>query len=159
MNYVQILTADIINGDGFRVSLFVSGCARGCKGCFNTSAKDPNFGKPFDDKAKQKIFKELEKDWCKGLSLLGGDPMSKLSDNRKVIIDFCKEVKEKFPNKTIYMWTGYLLDEIKNDDLMKDILKYTDVIVDGPFVEELKDSNLVWKGSSNQNILYKGKDF
>lgn len=153
MNYVQILAADVANGPGFRVSLFVSGCARGCKGCFNTKAKDPTSGKPFDDEAKEKIFNELKNDWCKGLSLLGGDPMSKLSNNRKTIINFCKEVKEKFPTKTIWMWTGYLFDEIKNDKTMAPILKYVDVIIDGPFVEELKDTTLTWKGSSNQNII------
>ena len=97
MNYANILKCDIANGTGFRVSLFVSGCARHCKGCFNQAAQDPSFGKPFDEYAKIKIFSELEKDYCKGLSLLGGDPMSKLSDNRRVVIDLCKEVKEKFP--------------------------------------------------------------
>lgn len=153
MNYTKIYRADIANGQGFRVSLFVSGCARNCLGCFNKEAQDPNFGKPFDDKAKKKIFKELEHDWCKGLSLLGGDPMSKLSDNRKVIIDFCKEVKKKFPTKTIWMWTGYLFDEILEDKDMKDILKYIDVLIDGPFIKEKKDLTLKWCGSSNQHVI------
>ena len=93
MKYCSIRQADIANGEGFRVSLFVSGCARNCKGCFNKEAQDPAFGKTFDDKAKQKIFKELEHDWCRGLSLLGGEPLSKLSDNRKVIIELAKEIK------------------------------------------------------------------
>ena len=136
MNYANIYRADIANGIGFRVSLFVSGCARNCKGCFNKEAQDPAFGKPFDDKAKQKIFKELEYDWCRGLSLLGGEPLSKLSNNRKTVIAFAKEVKEKFPNKDIAIWSGYTLEEIQADDSMKDILKYVDVLVDGPFIEE-----------------------
>ena len=136
MNYANIYRADIVNGKGFRVSLFVSGCARNCKGCFNKEAQDPAFGKPFDDKAKQKIFKELEYDWCRGLSLLGGEPLSKLSDNRKTVIAFAKEVKENFPNKDIAIWSGYTLEEIQADDSMKDILKYVDVLVDGPFIEE-----------------------
>lgn len=153
MNYAKIYRADIANGYGFRVSLFVSGCARNCPGCFNKEAQDPAFGKPFDDKAKQKIFKELEHDWCRGLSLLGGEPLSKLSNNRKVIIELAKEVKEKFPDKTIFLWSGYLFDEILNNESMKDILKYIDVLIDGPFIEELKDMTLKWRGSSNQHII------
>ena len=159
MNYAKIYRADIANGQGFRVSLFVSGCARNCKGCFNKEAQDPSFGKPFDDKAKQKIFKELEHDWCRGVSLLGGEPLSKLSDNRKTVIAFAKEVKEKFSTKDIAIWSGYTLEEIQADDTMKDILKYVDVLVDGPFVESKKDLSLPFRGSSNQRILYRGKDF
>ena len=149
MNYANIYRADIANGQGFRVSLFVSGCARNCKGCFNKEAQDPEFGKPFDDKAKQKIFKELEHDWCRGLSLLGGEPLSKLSDNRKTVIAFAKEVKDKFPNKDIAIWSGYTLEEIQADDTMKDILKYVDVLVDGPFIEEQKDLSIPFRGSRN----------
>lgn len=159
MNYAKIYRADIANGYGFRVSLFVSGCARNCPGCFNKEAQDPAFGKPFDDKAKQKIFKELEHDWCRGVSLLGGEPLSKLSDNRKTVIAFAKEVKEKFSTKDIAIWSGYTLEEIQADDTMKDILKYVDVLVDGPFVESKKDLSLPFRGSSNQRILYRGKDF
>ena len=159
MNYASILKADIANGQGFRVSLFVSGCARNCPGCFNKEAQDPAFGKPFDDKAKKKIFKELEHEWCKGLSLLGGEPLSKLSDNRKQIIAFAKEVKEKFPDKNIWCWSGYLLEEIQADDSMKDILKYVDVLVDGPFIEEQKDLSIPFRGSRNQRILKRGIDF
>ena len=159
MNYANIYRADIANGIGFRVSLFVSGCARNCKGCFNKEAQDPEFGKPFDDKAKQKIFKELEHDWCRGLSLLGGEPLSKLSDNRKTVIAFAKEVKEKFLNKDIAIWSGYTLEEIQADDTMKDILKYVDVLVDGPFIEEQKDLSIPFRGSRNQRILKRGIDF
>lgn len=148
-NYAKIYRADIANGQGFRVSLFVSGCARNCPGCFNKEAQDPAFGKPFDDIAKQKIFKELEHDWCRGLSLLGGEPLSKLSDNRKTVIAFAKEVKEKFPNKDIAIWSGYTLEEIQADDTMKDILKYVDVLIDGPFIEEQKDLSIPFRGSRN----------
>lgn len=158
-NYAKIYRADIANGQGFRVSLFISGCARNCKGCFNKEAQDPAFGKPFDDKAKKKIFKELEHEWCKGLSLLGGEPLSKLSDNRKQIIALSKEVKEKFPEKDIWCWSGYTLEEIQADDSMKDILKYIDVLVDGPFLEDKKDLTIPFRGSSNQRILHKGVDF
>ncbi len=153
MNYSKIYVADVVNGSGFRVSLFVSGCARGCKGCFNKAAQDPCFGKQFDDEAKQKIFKELEHEWCKGLSLLGGEPMSRLSDNRKQVIAFAEEVKTKYPSKDIWMWSGYTFEELKNDPDTRDIFKWIDVLVDGPFIEELKDQSLAWRGSSNQHVI------
>lgn len=153
MNYSKIYSVDIANGNGFRVSLFVSGCSRKCLGCFNPEAQDPAFGKLFDAEAKQKIFKELENSWCKGLSLLGGEPMSKLSDNRKQIIAFAREVKLKFPNKDIWMWSGYKFEELAGDETSREILDLVDVLVDGPFVEELKDLSLVWKGSSNQRVI------
>lgn len=159
MYYSSIVRADIANGIGFRVSLFVSGCSRNCPGCFNPEAQNPDFGKPFDDEAKQKIFNELEHEWCKGLSLLGGEPLSKLSDNRKQVIAFAKEVKEKFPTKDTWIWSGYTLEEIRADDSMKDILKYVDVLVDGPFIEEQKDLSIPFRGSRNQMILKRGIDF
>ena len=153
MNYAKILQCDIANGIGWRITLFVSGCARNCKGCFNKVAQDPNYGKCFDENTKNKILKELQKGYCQGLSLLGGEPLSYLSDNRKTIIDLCKEVKEKFPNKDIWIWSGYTFDEILNNEEMKDILNYIDYLVDGPFVESLKDTSLHWKGSTNQHVL------
>jgi len=154
MNYAKILKADIANGTGFRVTLFVTGCLRNCKGCFNKIAQDPAYGNPFDEDAKKKIFNELDKDWCKGLSLLGGEPMSMLSDNRKQVIALAKEVKEKYPDKDIWMWSGYSYEELKENPDCREILNYIDVLVDGPFVEELKDISLKWKGSANQNVIY-----
>lgn len=148
-NYASILKADIANGEGFRVSLFISGCARGCPGCFNQEAQNPDFGKPFDEKAKKKIFKELEHEWCRGISFLGGEPLSKLSDNRKTVIEFAKEVREKFPDKDQWLWSGYTLEEIQANKSMKDILKYIDVLVDGPFIEEQKDLSIPFRGSRN----------
>ena len=159
MNVASVMRADIANGQGFRVSLFVSGCARNCTGCFNKEAQDPSFGKPFDDEVKQKIFKELEHEWCRGVSFLGGEPLSKLSDNRKVVIDLAKEIREKFPDKDQWIWSGYTLEEIQADDSMKDILKYVDVLVDGPFIEEQKDLSIPFRGSRNQRILKRGIDF
>jgi len=154
MNIAKIQRMDVINGDGFRTSLFVSGCDRHCKGCFNQQAQDPKYGYDFTEEVKEKLFKELKNEHCAGLSLLGGDPMSHLSDNRKCVIALCKEVKEKFPSKNIFMWTGYTIKEILDSKEMKDIVKYVDVIIDGPFIEELKDIDLKWRGSSNQNIIY-----
>lgn len=153
MNYAKIYKADIANGKGFRVSLFCTGCARKCPGCFNKDAQDPGFGKKFDSAAKEKIFAELRHEWCAGLSLLGGEPMSRLSDNREVMIALAKEVKEKFPGKDIWMWSGYTLEELAADDSTKDILQYIDVLVDGPFVEEKKDLSIPFRGSSNQRVI------
>ena len=153
MNYGSILKADTANGTGFRVSLFVSGCTRDCKGCFNKKAQNPNYGKLFDESTKQKLFLELEKDYCRGLSILGGEPLSELSDNRKTIISLCKEVKENYPNKNIWLWSGYTIEEIEKSTEMKDILKYIDTLVDGPFVEEKKDLTIPFRGSSNQRII------
>lgn len=153
MNYASILKCDTANGTGFRVSLFVSGCGRKCPNCFNPEAQNPEFGKKFDEQAKKKILSELEKPYCKGMSLLGGDPMSKLSDNRKTVISLCKEVKEKYPDKDIWMWTGYKYEELLSDETAKDIFNYIDYVVDGPFIEEKKDLSLRFCGSSNQRIL------
>ena len=153
MNYSRIITYDVCNGLGWRVTLYVSGCARHCKGCFNTCTHDPTAGTKFTNKTKELIFKELEKPEIDGLTLLGGEPLSYLSDNRKTVIEFCKEVKERFPDKNIWCYSGYLLEEIQKDDTMKDILKYVDVLVDGPFIESLKDHNLEFRGSSNQRII------
>ena len=148
MNYSKIVSYDICNGTGWRVSLFVSGCSRNCPGCFNPQTHDPCFGQKFTEKTKQLIFNELDKDKISGLSLLGGDPM--YPANRKEIIEFCKEVKEKYPNKDIWMWTGYLLDELLEEASAGQIFRYVDVVIDGPFKQELKNPELKWMGSSNQ---------
>ena len=154
MNYQKILKSDVVNSiNGFTVTLFVSGCARHCKGCFNPESWDCNSGKPFGEKELELIFSELEKPYCKGFSLLGGDPLSVLSDNRKVSIDICRRIKEKFPDKTIYLWSGYTLEEIRADNTMSGILQYVDVLIDGPFKEDEKDENLVLRGSRNQKVI------
>lgn len=158
MNYSKVVSYDICNGPGWRVSLFVSGCSRNCPGCFNPQTHDPCFGQKFTEETKKMIFAELDKNIISGLSLLGGDPM--YPANRKEIIEFCKEVKEKYPNKDIWMWTGYLLDELINEPDCRNIFKYVDVVIDGPFKQELKNPELEWKGSSNQIVwkIYKQDD-
>ena len=153
MNYSALRKADIANGIGFRCTLWCTGCLRKCPGCFNPEAQDPNFGKPFTDEVKERIFKELEDPHCSGLSLMGGEPLSKCSDNRKVIIGLCKEVKEKFPNKNIWMWSGYCFEDIANDDEMSPALDYIDVLVDGAFIQEKKDLSTPFRGSTNQRII------
>ena len=153
MNYSALRKADIANGIGFRCTLWCTGCRRKCPGCFNPEAQDPNFGELFTDEVKEKIFKELAEPTCDGLSLMGGEPLSICSDNRKQIIQLCKEVKERFPNKSVWMWTGYLFEEIASDPSMKEILNYVDIIVDGEFRIEERDLSCAFKGSRNQRII------
>ena len=153
MNYSALRKADIANGIGFRCTLWCCGCRRKCPGCFNPEAQDPNFGEPFTDEVKERIFKELSEPTCDGLSLMGGEPLSICSDNRKQTIQLCKEVKERFPNKSVWIWTGYLFEEIASDPSMKEILNYVDIIVDGEFRIEERDLSCAFKGSRNQRII------
>jgi len=153
MNYTKLLKADIANGPGFRLTLWVTGCQRKCPGCFNEEAQDPAFGQKFDKEAKEKIFKELAEPTCDGLSLMGGEPLSRCSDNRKEIIKLCKECKERIPEKDIWVWSGYKFEEIAEDPYMRDILQYIDVLVDGEFRIEERDLSCTFKGSRNQRII------
>lgn len=159
MNFSKIIKADCANGNGVRVSLFVSGCNRHCKGCFNPESHDPEHGRKFDAYAEEKIFKELDHEYCDGLSILGGEPLSMLSDNRKCVIEFAKKIKERYPSKTIWLWSSYQLEDIQKDSSMCEILKHIDVLVDGPYIQELKDLTTPFRGSTNQRILHRGKDF
>ena len=151
MNYAKISSCDIADGYGVRVGFYVSGCTRKCKGCHNPEAQDFNYGKPFSNVTKNEIIQLISRPYCAGLSILGGEPLEK--NNRQVIIALCKEVKERFPDKDIWMWTGYTYEEVLADASMNEVLKYIDYIVDGPFVEEKKDLSLRFCGSSNQRIL------
>ena len=157
MNYGEIKKHDIANGLGVRVSLFVSGCTHHCKGCFNSETWDFNYGKPFTEETEKEIIDALKPGFIKGLTLLGGEPFEKA--NQRVLLPFLKKVKEFYPDKNIWCYSGYLLDE----ELLKDsrarcevtdeMLSYIDVLVDGEFVEELKDISLKFRGSSNQRII------
>lgn len=147
MKYHNITKDDMNNGDGLRVVLWVSGCNHACLECHNQITWDPNCGLEFDESAKNEIFAELEKDYVSGLTLSGGDPL--FPSNVETVTNFAKQVKEKYPNKTIWLYTGYLFEQIKDHE----ILKYIDVLVDGPFVVKLKDNNAHWKGSTNQRVI------
>jgi anaerobic ribonucleoside-triphosphate reductase activating protein len=151
MNILQITHCDQLNGDGNRVVLWVSGCSHCCKGCQNAYSQDPTLGVKFDDKAKEEIFKDLETDWCAGITFSGGDPL--FINNRKEIISLAKEIKEKFPTKTIWLYTGYKWEEIIADESMSEILKYIDILCDGEYIEELRAVELHWVGSKNQNVI------
>ena len=158
MNYHRIKHCDLLNGENIGISIWLAGCSHNCKGCFNPDTHNPFSGKLFDEAAKEEIFSELSQEWCKRLTLTGGDPL--FPDNRPTIFSLVKEVKEKFPDKKIWIYTGYLYDSIKDWIGVKDILQYCDVIVDGPFIEEQKEYGLKWRGSKNQRVidLETGKD-
>lgn len=153
MNFSAIRKADIANGPGFRVTIWCCGCKRHCKDCFNEEAQDPDFGKLFDDEAKEKIFRELGQPTCDGISFLGGEPLSTCSDNRSQTIQLAKECRERFPDKNQWLWTGYTYEEILADPTMTPILDFVDVIIDGPFLIEKKDASCPYRGSTNQRII------
>ena len=147
MRYHNITKDDMLNGDGLRVVLWVSGCDHCCKECQNPITWDPNGGLEFDDAAKQEIFDELEKDYVHGITFSGGDPLH--IANVYDVTALAKEIRKKYPNKTIWLYTGSTWEDIKEMKLMQ----YLDVLVDGEFVVAKKDVNLHWVGSSNQRVI------
>ena len=147
MNYCIIKKTDIANGPGVRVSLFVSGCRNQCPGCFNPETWDFDYGDPFTEKTEDEIITALRPSWIRGLSILGGDPME--PENQKEILPFIRRVKETYPEKDIWLYTGYRLEQVWDSPL----LSYVDVVVDGPFVEKEKDAGLAFRGSRNQRII------
>lgn len=154
MKYATIKYNDIANGEGVRTSLFVSGCRLKCKGCFNKIAQDFNYGDDFTKEVQDKIIESVNKNYVSGLTILGGEPFD--VNNQKEIYEFIKYFKSK-SNKTIWMYSGYYYKDLfegKNSSFYtKEILKMINVLVDGPFIEELKDPMLKFRGSSNQNII------
>ena len=149
MRYAQIRKTDISNGPGIRVSIFVQGCAFHCKNCFNSDTWDFDGGKEFTDKEMNYLLSLGENCHTKGLSVLGGEPLH--PNNVECVIEICRRYKEKFPDKTIWLWTGYLYENL--NDRQKEILEYIDVLVDGQFVDELRDFRLKYCGSSNQRVI------
>ncbi len=157
MNYGTIKEYDIADGPGVRVSLFVSGCRHHCKGCFNEETWNFNYGEPFTDEVKDRILKLLEPVYIQGFSLLGGEPFE--PENQVVLVKLLREIKETYPKKDIWCYSGYLFDVDLAEggrvhtEVTDEMLSYIDVLVDGEFVEELKDITLKFRGSSNQRIL------
>lgn len=157
MNYADIKQYDIANGPGIRVSVFVSGCNHHCKGCFNKEAWDFSYGKQLTPFIISKIISYLEPSYVKGLTVLGGEPMDPA--NQPEVLKLLKKVKKKYPRKNIWLYTGYDFEKdilgkmINKIPETKEILSYIDVLVDGKFVEELKDLSLRFKGSSNQRTI------
>ena len=148
MRYANIKNLDISNGPGIRVSLFVSGCRRHCKGCFNEVAQSFEYGTRFGSETLAELLRLLSNPHIKGLSVLGGEPLE--PENRDTVLDICKAVRVAFgAKKTIWMWTGYSWEDVKDLPVME----YLDVLVDGPFVEEQKNLCLPYCGSENQRVI------
>ena len=157
MNYADIKRVDVANGEGVRVSLFVSGCNHHCKGCFNECAWDFNYGNKFTDENIDEVINYLDHDHIEGLTLLGGEPLEYV--NQEGILPLVKRVKEKFPNKNIWCYTGFDFEKdvvgkmSKDNETTKELLNYIDVMVDGKFEEDKKNLKLKFRGSSNQRII------
>ncbi len=157
MNYATIKNFDIANGPGVRTSLFVSGCTHRCPGCFNYEAWDFNFGEPFDDSIQDKLIESLEPDYVEGMTILGGEPMEPA--NQEALVSFIERVRSTYPNKSLWMYTGDTYEDLIDENSSRHtpytnrILDALDVLVDGQFIESLKDITLRFKGSSNQRLI------
>lgn len=157
MYYGEIKKYDIANGEGVRVSLFVSGCTHHCPGCFNRETWDFCYGKEFTRETEHELLKALEPGYISGLSLLGGEPFE--PRNQAVLVPFLKKVRERYPEKSIWCYSGYLFDkELRGESRARcewtdEMLSMIDILVDGRFVEALKDITLVFRGSSNQRVI------
>ncbi len=157
MNYAQIKKFDIADGPGVRVSLFVSGCTHHCKGCFNGETWNFDFGKPFTEEVEDELIKALSGDYIQGFSLLGGEPFEPV--NQRALLPFLKKIKEVYPQKDIWCYTGYLMDsELLEDsrarcEVTDEMLSLIDILVDGEFVEDKKNISLLFRGSENQRII------
>ena len=157
MNYATIKPRDIANGPGVRVSLFVSGCTHRCPGCFNEEAWDFSYGKPFTQETIDEILAMMAPDRIRGLTLLGGEPFE--PQNQGPVLELLRKIKSKYPNKSIWAFSGYLFDKdilsgrLGDRETTMEYLSYLDVLVDGPFVMAKKDLSLRFRGSSNQRLI------
>ena len=157
MYYGEIKNCDIANGQGVRITLFVSGCTNKCKGCFQPQTWDFNYGKPFTTETEEYILKLLSPNFINGLTLLGGEPME--PQNQRTLLPFVKKVRNMYPNKTIWCYSGFTYEELLRDgshprcEATDELLSLIDVLVDGKFVEEKKDISLRFRGSSNQRLI------
>lgn len=147
MRYHNITKDDMLNGDGLRVVLWTAGCEHRCPNCQNPVTWDINGGLEFDDEAKQEVFAELQKDYISGITFSGGDPLH--TRNRHDTGLLIEEISQKFPDKTIWVYSGYEWQEVKDLPFMR----YVDILVDGEFIEKMKDTRLPWRGSSNQKVI------
>ena len=147
MRYHNITKDDMLNGEGLRVVLWVAGCGHACPGCHNPVTWDANGGLPFDREAEDELFAELGKDYVSGVTLSGGDPL--FPANRADIAALCARIRQQFPEKTIWLYTGYTWEQIQDLPLLENV----DVVVDGRFVQAQADSQLHWRGSANQRVI------
>ena len=148
MRYNKIRKMDISNGPGVRVSIFMQGCAFNCKNCFNSETHDFNGGKEFTDDTINRVLELCDNETIRGLSILGGEPMH--PKNIEGTTKLAKAFKKKYPNKDLWIWSGFLFDKNLKD---KEVVKYVDVLVDGQYIDELHNPTLKWKGSSNQRVI------
>ena len=151
MNYEKIDKCSVSNGVGVRTVLWVSGCDIRCRNCHNPQTWDFNSGIPFTEETMQEILYDLSKPYIKGLTLSGGHPLD--PHNAPKVLEIVKRVKMVFPNKDIWIYSGYEWENIIKDEILREILKYTDVLVDGAYIDELRDISLPFRGSSNQRII------
>ena len=151
MNYHNIKTDDMLNGDGLRVTCWVSGCDIGCFNCYNPQTWDYKSGIPFTEETMQEILYDLSKPYIKGCTLSGGHPLDPL--NASEVLKIVKRIKMVFPNKDIWIYSGFKWEYIIKDETLREIMKYTDVLVDGKYIDELRDISLPFRGSSNQRII------
>lgn len=147
MRYHDITKDDMKNGDGLRVVLWVAGYSHHCPGCQNPVTWDPEDGLPFDRAAEEEIFGQLEQEYISGLTLSGGDPL--YEGNREAVTELVRKVKSRYPKKTIWLYTGYRWEEIRDLEVIRDI----DVVVDGRYIQEERDITLEWRGSANQRVI------
>lgn len=151
MNYHNITHDDMLNGSGLRVVLWCSGCEHHCHNCQNPQTWDFNSGIPFDKNAKEEIFNELKKDYISGITLSGGDPLA--CNNLNCILDLVNEIRLSFPDKTIWIYSGYTIEDIVNTPIRKEIIKQCNVLVDGRYIDSERDITLKWRGSKNQRVI------
>ena len=151
MNYAAIKKYDIADGPGVRVSLFVSGCRHHCKGCFNAETWDFHYGQPYTGETEDEILKALSFAYIEGFTLLGGEPFE--PENQQELVKLLKKIRETFPEKSIWCYTGYSFERIMQRPKLACLLPYIDVLVDGRFVWELRDESLRFRGSSNQRLI------
>lgn len=157
MNYATIKKTDVANGPGVRVSLFVSGCTHGCKGCFNRVAWDFQYGTPFTEETEEEILRLLSPEYIKGFTVLGGEPME--PQNRGTVLKLLQKIRKAYPEKSIWCYTGYEYEKdilrwiAEGDTVTEELLTLIDVLVDGEFVEEKKNLKLAFRGSENQRLI------
>ena len=162
MNYLKIEHEDVCNGIGIRCTIWFTGCSHECVKCFNKETWDHNSGIPFDNEAKQEIFNELSKDYISGITLTGGDPLYKY--NLTDVLSLLNQIRLSYPTKTIWLYTGYTLEQIlqpllintiptEEEEKRIDIVKMVDVLVDGPYVDAQRDVAAKWRGSTNQRVI------
>lgn len=156
MKYIAVTAPDINNGLGCRVTLWVAGCSHHCSECHNPETWDYNIGKSLED-IQDELYSWLSKPYIKGLTLSGGDPLAQNEASLNELIDLLNDIHKNFPEKDIWLYTGYYLKDIQNDELKIKIVDMCDVIVDGPYIKELRDLSLPFRGSSNQTIHTKDK--